>query len=192
MKIKSAILTLVAIVVMGLASTTANAQEIFGKGTQTFTAGVGLFGTMANVKVPPLMLSYEYGVAENLINGNNGSIGIGVKGGYYATGTDAVGFKNRIHSGIIGGTASFHYQFASKFDTYAGIFLGAYLVGASSSVGSVGGLDIAATQKNSAVSAGFGWGAHLGGRYYFTPAFAVNAELGYGYSILNLGVTFRF
>ena len=50
----------------------ANAQEIFHKGNQTASLLVGL--GVYNNGIPPILLSYEYCVADNLINGNNGSI----------------------------------------------------------------------------------------------------------------------
>lgn len=198
MKIKTTILSLFAIIALGFASATANAQDVFSKGTSTVSATVGLFGnSWRNTIVPPIQVSYEYCVLDNVFNNGNGSIGVGAMGGYFATGIKNGDIKALFHDGLIGGRASLHYQFAPKFDTYAGLFLGATIY---SSRGSVTGLGnalnkatadiINATSGNSDVR--FGWGAHIGARYYITPAFALTGEVGYGYSILNLGLTFRF
>ena len=167
----------------------ANAQEIFHKGNQTASLLVGL--GVYNDGIPPILLSYEYCVADNLINGNNGSIGVGAEGGYFAIKYGNKTAHSWVHSGLVGGRASFHYQFVNKLDTYAGLFLGAILTGGSTTSIDLGDQNIK-TNKSSDVSAAFGWGVHVGARYYFTPNFAVNAELGYGFSIANLGVTFRF
>lgn len=196
MKIKAIIVSLFTLVAVGFASSNANAQEVFSKGTQTGSILVGIPPQFNTYTVPPILLSYEYCVADNLIDGSNGSIGVGATGGYYATGTKNDYVKTFVHSGIIGGRASFHYQFAPKFDTYAGIFLGASIVGGTTTVqtnkNSVVGDHKTDIETASHATAAFGWGAHLGARYYITPQFAINGELGYGYSILNLGVTFRF
>lgn len=191
MKVKTIITSLFALIAFGVASAQANAQEVFNKGTQTASVTVGLFGTFSsNITVPPIQLSYEYCVVDNLFNNNNGSIGIGAMGAYFATGYTLGGTKSFTHSGIVGGRGLFHYQFAPKLDTYAGLFLGALLAGVHTSV--VGNDASTTVDTGSSVAASFGWGLHLGARYYFTPAFAITGELGYGYSILNLGVTFRF
>lgn len=167
----------------------ANAQEIFHKGNQTASVLVGL--GVYNNGIPPIVLSYEYCVADNLINGNNGSIGVGAEGGYFAIKYGNKTVNSWLHSGLVGGRASFHYQFVDKLDTYAGLFLGAILTGGSTNTLVVGDQDVK-VNNNSDVSASFGWGVHFGARYYFVPNFAINAELGYGFSIANLGVTFRF
>ena len=167
----------------------ANAQEIFHNGNQTASVLVGL--GVYNNGIPPIVLSYEYCVADNLINGNNGSIGVGAEGGYFAAKYGNNAGHTWIHSGLVGGRASFHYQFVDKLDTYVGLFLGAILTGGSTSTATIANQDVKVKQ-NSDVNAAFGWQAHIGARYYFTPNFALNAELGYGWSIANLGVTFRF
>lgn len=191
MRIKTIIVSLVALVAFGFASNQAKAQDVFNAGTQTASATVGLFGTFAkNIMVPPIQLSYEYCVVDNLFKNDNGSLGVGALGAYFATGVTSKDVKYYNHNGIIGGRALLHYQFAPKLDTYAGLFLGAYLYGSHGTMNIAG--ETTSTQTGGSLDATFGWGLHLGARYYFTPVFAVTGELGYGYSILNLGITFRF
>ncbi|MCL2417085.1 MAG: hypothetical protein FWD02_04020 [Bacteroidales bacterium] len=83
----------------------------------------------------------------------------------------------------------FHpYDFPENIDLYAGIGLGfnhlSHRFSNNVDPGSVG------RQNNS----GFKLGYHLfiGGRYYFREDFAIFAEVGYGLSFLNVGITIRY
>ena len=75
----------------------------------------------------------------------------------------------------------FHYQFAPKLDTYAGLMLG-YHIASVSETGYYG---------NSLVGSGFDLGVVLGARYFFTPRIGAFTELGYSLPYWNLGVTFK-
>lgn len=194
MKIKSILISTIAILGLSVFSANAQNQDTFVKNDKIVSVGVGLFGhSLGKLTIPPITAAFEYGVVDNLFKNGNGSIGIGAKGGYYQ-----VGYKNETgsvtsHSGLVGGIATLHYQFIPRLDTYAGLFLGAYLGGASTKIKENNlGAEVTVPGKNSTVNATFGWGLHLGARYYITNQFAINGELGYGYSILNLGVTFKF
>lgn len=191
MKLKSFILSLAAIAAVGITSVQANAQEVFHKGNNTVTASVGFLGALGSLRVPPIQLSYEHCILDNLIEGKNGSIGIGGTAGYYATGVKESYGSTWSNAGLLGGRGSFHYQFVDKLDTYAGLFLGVTMVSTSTKV-TVDDKVSSNISTSSATEARFGWGAHIGARYYFTPQFAANLELGYGISAINVGVTYRF
>lgn len=184
MKLKHIILSL-AVVALGVFTTQqAKAQEVFHKGTQTASVLLGMSSTgFSNVIVPPILLNYEYGVADNIFNNGNGSIGVGAVLVYSAIGTRIADLRTTTHSTTIGPRGTLHYQFLDKLDTYWGLTLG-ILLHSTTSVTEAG--------SRSGFSAGFGWGSQLGARYYFTPNFAGNLELGYGYSVVNLGITYRF
>lgn len=64
--------------------------------------------------------------------------------------------------------AALHYNFTPAFDGYLSLLLG-----------------------YSSASENFAWGTHVGCRYFFTPTVGMFAEAGYGFSFLNLGVTFK-
>lgn len=91
----------------------------------------------------------------------------------------------------IGAFANFHfYQLiadkvsrdihADKLDIYAGLNLGS---GAA--------IFFPSNTNQTQVSALFFIGPHAGVRYFFTDQVAVNAELGYGKSFINGGITFK-
>lgn len=191
MKVKSFIVTLVTLFTLGYSALNAHAQEVFRKGTQTGSFLVGLPPSFDYLLVPPIHLAYEYGVADRLINGNNGSIGLGAEMGFYSHGIHKHGWGARVgvRNVVIGARSSFHYQFIPKLDTYAGLFLGVRM---RRMYGRSYDDDDYYYDYGTYTSSELGWNAHLGIRYYLSPSFALNLELGYGYSVLDFGVTFRF
>lgn len=163
-------------------ATMAFSQTPFRKGDLVFNFGVGLGNTIYssnyNLLVPPINFSAEYGVVDGLINGK---AGIGV-GGYLAY-TSAKYKKHgwKYSNTIIGARGVFHMNFVENLDTYGTLVLG---------------YDIASARDNDdiyedAIKSRFAVELHAGARYYFTPMFAVMAEVGYGVSVLNLGVALR-
>ncbi|MCI6154050.1 MAG: hypothetical protein PUI84_05650 [Bacteroidales bacterium] len=193
MKLKSILLGATVMVAGALTSLNAQAQEVFHKGTSTASVLVGFGGTTLagsgqKMLVPPIQLTYEYGVVDGLINGN-ASIGVGAAVGYAANKYAIQGYASAYQNyGFFGARGSFHYQFVDKLDTYAGIFLGCIMSKASFKNETINKLYV----DNVATATTFGWASMIGARYYFTPTMAVNAELGYGISIFNVGLTFRF
>ena len=160
----------------------ANAQEVFHKGTTAINAGIGLGSYYSGITIPPLSVSLDYGIADNLINGNNGSISVGGFAGYTASSHTYGTYKSTFSYIALGGRGAFHYQFAPKLDTYAGLMV-SYDIASASSNSDYAGVSVA--------TSGINWTIFLGGRYFFTEKIGGFAELGYGFYNLNLGVTFK-
>ena len=161
----------------------ANAQEVFHKGTTAINAGIGLGSYYNSLSIPPLSVSLDYGVADNLINGNNGSISVGGFAGYAASSFSGwTADKVTVSYAVLGGRGAFHYQFAPKLDTYAGLMVSYDIASASSNSSYV---------DTSVATSSINWTLFLGGRYFFTEKIGGFAELGYGFYNLNLGVTFK-
>ena len=160
----------------------ANAQEVFHKGTTAINAGIGLGSYSDSLSLPPLSVSLDYGVADNLINGNNGSISVGGFAGYTAGSHTYGAYKSTFSYIALGGRGAFHYQFAPKLDTYAGLMVSYDIASASSNSSYV---------DTSVATSSINWTLFLGGRYFFTEKIGAFAELGYGFYNLNLGVTFK-
>ena len=191
---KKLFLTLVAVCLLGLG---AQAQEVFHKGDIVGNLQVGIgsytgYG-IGDIGFPPTSISVDVGAFDNLINGENGSIGLG---GYYGFGTfrnvwkeNDVKIKDRTVRMCIGFRGTFHYQFVENLDTYAGAMLGLYtynnryIVRANNNT---------ITTDNRASSAGFAYSGFVGARYYFSDSFGVGAEAGYGFTYLSAGITFKF
>ena len=156
----------------------ANAQEVFHKGTAAVNAGIGIGSYYSGLAIPPLSVSLDYGVTGNMINGNNGSISVGGYVGYAAT--KKIYADAGASIAVLGARGAFHYQFAPKLDTYAGLMLSYDIVSSNYDA-------FANYIKGSRVD----WSIFLGTRYYFTEKIGAFAELGYGFYNLNLGVTFK-
>ena len=163
--------------------------------TQSFTqndnvvsVGVGFGGILYSGSLytgagyshlPTFTLSYERCIIGNLFN-DQSSLGVGGLVGYtssrikdYWTSTDL----------MIGARGSFHYAFVDNLDTYAGIMLG-YNINTWKWHGSYLG--------TTSGSSSFTYTAFVGARYYFANSIAAFAELGYGYSLANIGLSFKF
>ena len=179
-------LLLITMLTLGFA---AQAQSTFSKGTTTANLGFGIGGTLIsgdyNVILPPLSLGIDHSVVSGLFDGN-GSIGVG---GYFATELYHIkGYdKGLWNQTIIGPRGSLHYQFVDRLDTYFSLVLGLKLISwdykVNSPVGKV---------KSKDTTTDFGWGAHIGTRYYLSDRWAIMGEFGYGLTYLSLGATYRF
>jgi hypothetical protein len=166
------------------------AQNTFSKGDQNLNIGIGigdvLGGSGYSTKIPPVSVSYEYGIKDELFD-EKSSLGIGAYLGYaankYAYSGNNYGLDYTYF--ILGARGSLHYQLVDKLDTYGGLMLGYNSVG-SKRYGEWGNIQYNAS--NSALL----WSLYIGGRYYFTEKIGAFAELGYGIAYLQLGVSFKF
>jgi hypothetical protein len=167
-----------------------NAQP-FIKGDKVINIGLGIGSTLYSgvgykMGMPPLSASFEIGVTEL----GPGIVGVG---GYFGIASykweDSFGGSTygwKYSNTIIGARGNYHYNFAEKLDTYAGLMLG-YDIISSKEIG-----DWPFGYDYSANSSSFIWSFYIGGRYYFTDSFAAMLELGYGIAWLNIGVAFKF
>ena len=149
---------------------------------RTFNTGGGYTSSF-----PPLSISYEQGILDNVID-EKGSIGVGGLLGYtsykydWSVFGDNYGWKYT--DIIIAARGAFHYALVDKFDTYTGLLLG-FRIASSKSFGNIPDYGFSAS-TGGVMAAWF-----AGGRYYFTDKFAGMAEIGYGLSYLTLGVSLK-
>ena len=180
---------------LGLASI---AQEVFYKGTIATNVSLGLGNSVTGfgLGLPPVSLAVDYGIIDNLIMGENGSIGIG---GYFGCATNGkrydyfgYSYKARYTRMAFGVRGTFHYQFLDKLDTYAGLMLGLYTYSwkydFSDSFDPYYDYYYGPNNSN---SSDFAFSAFVGARYYFNDNFGVNTEIGYGFTYLSAGLTYR-
>ena len=158
-------------------------ENTFSKGDKVANVSIGLgssiYGSGFSGGIPPIGVSLEYGIKDNLFN-DKSSLGIGGYAGF-TTANFGVGTYTSI---IVGARGLLHYQLVEKLDTYAGVMLGYNIASVKYSSAYTG---LGAVSTGGLIYAGF-----IGARYYFTPNLAALAELGYGIAILNLGVSFKF
>ena len=146
------------------------------------SVGVGLSPTFYSgngfeAGVPPIEVSYEYMLKEKL--------SIGAFAGYASAEFRASGFNfgydyTYILAGALG---NYHFVNDEKFNVYAGVKLG-YVNVSATEVGTAG---VGFSVDGSTVV----YGGQLGARYWFSDSIAINAEAGYGISILRAGITFK-
>ena len=169
-----------------IAFTQLNAQ-MYSKGQQDLHLGVGLgtfYGSGYHTVLPPLNISYEKGITEN--------IGVGAYAGYSSSRynysfSDYHWTYNYI---ILGARGAYHYDLFKnpKLDTYGGIMLGFTI--AKAKFHSDNPL-YKESDYTSPSSGGLTWSGFLGARYQFKENLGAYAELGYGVAVLNLGVRLK-
>jgi len=174
----------------------------FKKGDNVINLGVGIGSTLGGsgyeTSIPPISLSYELGFIDGLMD-NKASIGLGAYGAYTAnkwetefpsfTGGAPVKYGYEYTYIIVGARGTFHYLFANKLDSYAGLMLGYNIVGSEFYCDDDSIKNLITT---SATASGIGFAGFVGARYYFTESLAALAEVGYGVAYLNLGLAFKF
>jgi hypothetical protein len=156
------------------------------KGDILLGAGIGFFGlTLGNnfdkIAMPPIPLTFEYVIEDNLLEGR-GALGLGGYLGYSATKQDYY-FEAKNSTLIIGARGYFHYALVNKLDTYGGVLLG-YRNENTSYTGNENSHN---DYKEGSATANI----FVGSRYFFNEKIAGMAELGWGLSMFTLGVTLR-
>jgi hypothetical protein len=159
-------------------------QIAYKKGDQVVNLGIGLGGFAGAYGTGGIAITggYEYGVNENISLG--GVIGYSSSSDDYFDGTAKYTYF------LIGARGAYHYDLFHNpnIDTYGGILLG-YNIVSSSWTWNDGYSGYG--YSFSASSSYLEYGLFVGGRYYFDPHWAVQAELGYGLGILNIGVAYK-
>lgn len=185
--------SLLLIVAVMMSSSLIFAQS-FEQGDHAINVGIGFgnsggFGTDYNSIIPSIHGSYEYGVVEVPMGAElTGVVGVG---GYLGWSTYKYSYRNWndisyvYNTIIVGARGNYHFIFHDKLDTYAGLWIGYWLVN-----GNWKG-DGQIPPNWEAKSSRFTGGAYVGARWFFHPGFAAFAELGYLISVLNVGVTIK-
>ena len=169
-----------------------SAQESsFQQNDNVVSLGVGAGGTLYSgyvwkgySKLPTFSLTYERCILGNLFN-EQSALGVGGIVGYTSAKYDYSGWGWTSTDIMIGARGAFHYAFIDRLDTYAGLNVG-YNINSWKWRGT--GYETHHTTGSSALSYAF----FAGARYYFTNSIGVYAELGYGYTLVNAGLTFKF
>ncbi|TNE78581.1 MAG: hypothetical protein EP332_13950 [Bacteroidetes bacterium] len=154
------------------------ASAQYEPGQMDFNLGIGLVPTFgAGNGGLPISISGDYGIKEN--------IGIG---GYlgYARSSETLPFfgKTTYSYFILGLRGTYHYPILDGLDTYGGALLG-YNVASVSIENTFPGW------PEPKAASGLSYSFFLGARYHFNDQFGAFGELGYGISILNLGLTLK-
>jgi hypothetical protein len=139
---------LIIAVTLTLAVPLVQAQEsMFNLGDKVVNLGIGIgntlySGTYYTSGIPPLSLSYEQGIVDEVFE--KGVIGIMGYVGYNSYKYDYLGWGYKYSNIIFGAGGLFHYPLVDKLDTYAGILLG-YNIASAKEFGTPIGWDYNAT-----------------------------------------------
>lgn len=166
-------------------TTLVNAQP-FQKGTTAANIGIGLGTTLGGLGTarPAISVSLDHGFWEV---GGPGSISLGGYLGNTGYKYTDMGYTAKWNYFIVGVRGAYHYNGFTNLpdlDVYGGAMLGYNIVRYTAEGG---GGDLANNYGSGAGFSGF-----LGGRWFFSDRVGAYAELGYGVSILAVGLTFKF
>lgn len=168
------LISMLLVIVVGLSFS----QMAYKKGDQVVNLGIGLGGFAGVYGSGGIAITggYENGIHENV------SVG-GVVG--YSSSTYDYGYGDswKFTYILIGVRGAYHADLLHNpnVDTYGGLLVGYNIVsysGPSVSYYNPGGSYLE-------------FGLFAGARYYFNPQLAVQAELGYGLGILNIGIAYK-
>ncbi|TJZ62894.1 hypothetical protein FAZ15_00885 [Sphingobacterium olei] len=155
-----------------LYATNSHAQS-FKKEDKTLDVGVGIGGGLGI----PIGLNYQQGVSDRI------SVGA-----YTAFATEKESFGSygnwRYTYILVAARGAYHIKTNSeKFDPYGGLILGYNIASVK--------WDGATDEPISSSAGGFLVGGYIGSKYWLSNKLGAFAEIGYGASILNLGLTLR-
>ncbi len=167
-------------------------QMAYKKGDRTVSAMFGLGFTHSlsgtTTAVPPLSAAFDYGYDQNISFGGI----IGFESEKYDWSGYGYGYKFTYSYLIIAARGAYHLDLIhnAKFDTYGGVMVG-YDIASSSAeyTGNwAGGFGL---QPSAESVGGVVFGVFAGGRYYFNPNLAAQIEVGYGLSLVNIGIAYK-
>jgi hypothetical protein len=196
--------TLLILAAISLTFLTAKSQapgDVFGKGSSAINLGIGIgntvyTGAFYKIGFPTISASYELGIVEVPMGSSfkgvvsaGGLVGFGGSKYDYSYFLSGYGYSVRTTYFIVAARGNYHFIFHDQFDPYAGILLGYYF--GSHKVDYDAGY-AANLPRYSGKTGGFHGGAYVGARWFFTPAFAAFAELGWNVSIFTIGATLKF
>ena len=167
-----------------------NVDPIFVKGDKVANIGLGLGAGLSSyfkMSIPPISLSGEYGIADGILE--KGSVGVGAYLGFasykYEYSGWSYSYSSKTTRVYVGPRGSFHYPLVEKLDTYAGLSFGLRFYNWSYDN------DYDDDYYPNSNSTGFYSYWFVGARYYLTDNLAAMAELGYGITYLNIGISFK-
>lgn len=179
---------------------TAAVAQSYGIGTNAVNLGVGFgysiryySGVYGNSSATPVLsASFEHGMSTL----GPGTLGVGAVLSYQGAKWDYTdGYGDQYHETwktlFFGVRGTWHPDFlvTDKYDIYGGVQLGYYHYGYSYTATGpyVSGYNYS-NPRNSTV----GFGAFVGGRYYFTDNIGAFGEIGYDISYLKIGLSLKF
>ncbi len=166
-----------------LLSTIVVQAQTVERGDFLFNAGVGI-GNSKSVKpnFVPVAASIMYVVKDNLFDSRS-ALSIGPYVNYYGAKHSINNVDHNMSNFVFGLRGTSHYNAFGKFDLYTGLFAGYEKAYYSNKIDDKQSKGIDENNGEFVVA------AYVGARYFFSKHFAAFAELGYGVSTAELGLT---
>lgn len=177
---------------LGLVATISLQAQTYSKGQKDLHLGIGLlsfyYGSGYNRIIPPINASFEVGITDNI--GVGGFVGVSTAKSRYNSIFFTGDYGWRYTWITVGARGAYHFDILNdpKFDTYAGAMLGVHIV--RSTFYSNDPL-ITSSGLSPSSNGGASWSFFGGCRYQFSDKLGVYGELGYGYSLLNVGLRLK-
>ncbi len=176
-----------------LSVTVAFAQN-FSEGDKVANFGLGVAGAsykpVGKSTIPPIQASVEYFVKDNIsVGGFLGYTSYKESGGFSSPSFGGFDSRFEVKSSyiLLGALGNYHFYDEDKLNAYGGLSLGYALANSSVTYSDPSFPTIAVKTGGSS----FIYGLQVGGRYFFTDKLAANVELGYGVSVLKIGVSYK-
>jgi len=191
------IFTALVITLIAISFTTLNAQnQAFKKGNLNLSLGYGIIPTFinegGNVNMPPISARLGYAVTNNF--NLAGYVGYSATTSKPEIISDGILSETRNDLVILGLRGEFHTNRDEKFDFYGGFMFG-YNIPMVEETSSNDGSKIIRNPdepfKYPEAENNFIYSGFVGASYFFKPKMAAYAEVGYGISLVNLGLTFK-
>lgn len=161
-----------------------------------------LYGSGYKTQIPPVGLDFEF--LSIPTDGHGGGFAIGVSAQYSKWKLEDALFQGYAYSGggfsydtedaylwsiVAGVTGSYNYYFSPKFEVFGTLLLGYEYAKFNTQKDSNNYLS---EYLDGIGAGGFAYNISAGVRYHIAPAFNVRGQLGYGVSIVDVGLGFRF
>ncbi|HVO75124.1 MAG TPA: hypothetical protein VMT35_13935 [Ignavibacteriaceae bacterium] len=168
--------------ILSVLSNSLHAQGAYQKNMEILNAGLGtgLYGIYGSSDFPPISVGLQYGVHEK--------ISVGGLLGYSSSSYGYLGLNWSYSYFFIGARGEYHLVYPQvdipkNLDLYGGLTLGFNIVTVSEPSQRVQGYS---AQGSYAL-----FGAHIGGRYYFSETIGAFMELGFGVGVFTIGASFK-
>lgn len=157
--------------------------QSFQKGTNVLNAGIGFGSNLGGLGTgrPAISASFEHGQWEM---SGPGVISIGGYIGNTGYTYKSAGYTQKWNYTVVGARSAYHYngfKNAEDLDVYGGLMLSYNIMNYKA--------DNYSGPNN--YGGGIGISAYVGGRWFFSENLGVYAELGYGISTLNAGISYK-
>lgn len=166
--------------------------EPFKKGQTDIQIGAGFITPFfeldyydVRTKTPPVILTIDHGITDQLsVGGYFATARSDVYGTiYWSNGTSSFSKQSTLTHIIIGGRLLYHFVVSPTIDLYGGGMIGYNLVRekAEPNIELIGKTELQ----------GLTYSILGGGRYRFTPNIGVFTEIGYGVTVVNIGLNLK-